>query len=326
MYIYGRRKKFLLASGVLFSISIVFFFLWFIQPMEEPDSNESGFQIIDDSNATPSVMETPEETPEPIAITPSPTPTPTPSPLDLKKELIKMCGKSLDAGQCLSRVALALGDPALCEETTLKESCYLNVAMELRDLNLCDKTDARVMCQAIALDKPELCETAMPGEGVEIDVKRAIEVCYLDTAIRLGKIELCEKTNIPWDCKYEVAVLTEDVEGCAEANNRRECEAVASSNTALCEEAFVPGLCYGLLAIKLNDVSLVEKTLMDIDYYYEIAKNSKDMLLCEKARDPVNCKAVLSRDQDLCKETNNRKACYGELAIALAEDEAAKQE
>ncbi len=151
-------------------------------------------------------------------------------------------------------------------------------------------------------------------------------LCYHSVAVASRDASLCEKADLVATCYQEVAIASGNVQLCGKGTDRAECEAVIRKDASLCESAYAPQACYGRLALLLGDVSLVEKAGVDVDYYYQIALDTNNMALCEKAMDPFKCRAVIERNESLCRDASNRKACYGDLAVALAKDEAAKRQ
>jgi len=323
-----QTKTMRLIGIVFLLIAAVFFYLWITMPETLAD-DEDTFEIIGDSlDATPTPEETPAPKPTsttPILATPVPTIPPTPAPEVLIDKLIKYCRKSLDSSRCVLEVALALKDSSICEETIMKEQCYYWLSLNLGDSSLCDKSDAPLRCQAVTLKKPELCEDSVVDlEGFE--KQELAGLCYSGVAVALGNGELCEKADLVDSCYQSVALVSADESLCGKGTDKWECKAIIGLDSALCEKAYTPSSCYGELSLILNDVDLAEKAGMDKDYFYEIAKNISDIELCSKSLDPVKCEAVISRDEEKCNDASNRKACFGDLAVALAEDEAAKTE
>jgi len=315
------RGKMLFVFTVFVLVAVVFFALWYFQPPVEEPGGEDGFKVVEGPAPEPTASPVPTQTP---AATPSPEPQPTPTPVDTKAELVKLCRKSIDASLCVSKVATALNNASLCEETILKGQCYYIIATATLDSSLCEKSEDPTKCRAVTEEKPELCEEVASGAGHE--AIEEIGLCYNDVAVALGDAALCEKADLVDVCYHSIAIKTGDESLCQKGTDEWECKAVIGEDPLLCEQAYVPEPCYGQLALLLNDTSLADKAGLDTDYYFRIAKDTNNIALCAGARGPKKCEAVLLRDDGLCREASNRKACYGELAIALAEDEAARQE
>ncbi len=325
MYLSWKRKRALLIFGAFILIAVIFFTLWVLQP---PQTVSHGkFRVLGTPTPMPSLASMPERTPieTPVVSTPTPRSSPILTKDENKRRILRLCSYSNDASYCALEVAKITKDHYFCENSAMRDECFSGLAKATKNIDYCNEIsdlNKKFLCQVVIANTPGLC-TSLSSNSDTI----SSSMCYEAVAVADNNAALCEKAEFPADCYYKVAIANKNEGLCDKSSYPIECKAVIDANSKLCEEAEAPAACYERF-LELGLVSnegICSKVAHTYDCYYELAKKTQNISYCVKARDIIKCKAVIERNKSLCAKAGNRRACYGDLAVALAKDEAGKK-